>query len=101
MGWTHVPDADGLSDGEMAGVTIGGEEVAVYRHDGRWFATANVCTHQFALLTDGWLEDGSIECPLHQARFDICTGKAQCAPATDDLRVFPVRIEDGRVFVEV
>jgi naphthalene 1,2-dioxygenase system ferredoxin subunit len=38
---------------------------------------------------------------LHQGRFDVCTGKAMCAPLTQDLRVYPVRIENKRVLVNM
>ncbi len=51
-------------------------------------------------LCDGWLEGFEIECPLHQGRFDIRTGKALCAPLVQDVRVYPLKIENGRVFVE-
>ena len=40
-----------------------------------------------------------IECPLHQGTFDITTGKALTAPACDDLRTYPVKVEDGTVYI--
>jgi naphthalene 1,2-dioxygenase system ferredoxin subunit len=46
-----------------------------------------------------FLEGHEIECPLHQGRFDVRTGKAMCAPLTEDLRSYPVKIEGGRVFL--
>ena len=52
-------------------------------------------------LSDGWLEDGCIECPLHAARFDVRTGKALCAPAETNLAVFEVRVEGGDLLVKV
>jgi len=52
-------------------------------------------------LTDGWLEDGCIECPLHAARFDIRTGKALCAPADVDLAVFQVKAEGDDLLIKV
>ena len=65
------------------------------------FATDNLCTHGAARMSDGFLEGREIECPLHQGRFDVCTGKAMCAPLTQDLRVYPVRIENKRVLVNM
>jgi naphthalene 1,2-dioxygenase system ferredoxin subunit len=47
------------------------------------------------------LEGHEIECPLHQGKFDIRNGKAMCAPLTEDIRIYPVKIEGGRVFVEI
>jgi 3-phenylpropionate/trans-cinnamate dioxygenase ferredoxin subunit len=52
-------------------------------------------------MSDGYVEDDWVECPLHQARFDIVTGKALSDPATIPLQVYPVKIENNRVFVEV
>ena len=60
-----------------------------------------MCTHATGLLADGWVEDGAIECPLHQARFDIRTGKALCEPATEDLRTYPVKIEGADVLIDL
>ena len=43
---------------------------------GRFYATADRCTHEEASLSDGWIQDGTIECPRHQGFFDIVSGKA-------------------------
>ncbi|MBP0620780.1 MULTISPECIES: non-heme iron oxygenase ferredoxin subunit [unclassified Cupriavidus] len=101
MAWIHIDAADTLQNDEVMPLTLGDRQLAVYRSDDTYFVTDNVCTHQYALLSDGYLEDGCIECPLHQARFDIRTGKAMCAPATGDIRTYPVKIEDSRVWVEL
>ena len=50
-------------------------------------------------LCDGFLEGHEIECPLHQGKFDIRNGKAMCAPLTEDIKSYPVKIEGSRVFV--
>ncbi|MCY1562961.1 Naphthalene 1,2-dioxygenase/salicylate 5-hydroxylase system, ferredoxin component [compost metagenome] len=85
----------------MIGLQVGGRDIALYRVDGAVFATDNTCTHGQARLCDGFLEGHEIECPLHQGRFDIRDGRATCAPATDALRCYPVRIEGGRVFLQL
>jgi 3-phenylpropionate/trans-cinnamate dioxygenase ferredoxin subunit len=101
MGWVAVPGADALEDDEIVGAEIGGRKIAVCRSQGRLYAFDNVCTHQFALLSDGFVEDGVIECPLHQGRFDCATGRALCAPLTQAIAVYPVREDGGSVQVEV
>lgn len=85
----------------MIGLEIDDHRIALYNVEGTIHATANVCTHAFALLSDGWLEGDTVECPLHGGRFDVVTGKAMGDPVDCDLRVFPVEIEDGvvRVFI--
>lgn len=100
--WVKVANAEDVPAGEMIAVAIEGKNLALYHLDnGEFHATENLCTHQFALLTDGWLEDCYIECPLHAGRFDVRTGKGQGDPIDEDVRVFPVKIEDGAVLVMV
>ena len=55
------------------------------------------------MLADGFVEadDGSVECPLHQALFDIRTGQALCAPATENLKVYPVKIDGSDIFIDM
>jgi naphthalene 1,2-dioxygenase system ferredoxin subunit len=83
------------------GIDINAKSIALYQVDGEIFATDNICTHGNARLCDGFLEGHEIECPLHQGKFDIRNGKALCAPLAEDIRTYPVKIEDGRVFVEL
>ena len=85
----------------MVGVTAAGQQIALYRDKGEFFATSNVCTHQYALLSDGYFEDGCIECPLHQGSFDVRTGKAQCAPVTEDIKVYPLRVEGDDLLADI
>ena len=101
MAWTEIPLESPLQNDEVIPVTIGAFQLALYRSDDAYFATDNVCTHQHALLSDGYLEDGCIECPLHQARFDIRTGQALCAPATGAIRTYPIKVDGARVWVEL
>lgn len=99
MNWTRIASTGQLQDDEALPIVVGERKIALYRWAGEFFATDNVCTHAFALLSDGFLEDGCIECPLHQARFDLRTGKALCAPATQDIRTYPVRVDGEDIFV--
>ena len=101
MNWVRVAATSQLGDDEALGVVANGVRIAIYRSDGEYFATDDVCTHAYALLSDGFLEDGCIECPLHQARFDIRTGKVLCEPATEDLKTYPVRVEGDAILVAV
>ncbi len=80
-------------------VMLEGEAVCLFDVDGTVCATQDKCPHGNASLAEGWVEDGTVECPLHQGVFDIATGKHQCPPVTSDLRCYDVRIEDGTVFL--
>ncbi|MGE0874150.1 MAG: non-heme iron oxygenase ferredoxin subunit [Burkholderiales bacterium] len=101
MAWHAVADADAIGDDEAIGVTVGTLQVAVCRSGGELHAVHNVCTHQYALLSDGYVEDGCIECPLHQGRFELATGNAMCAPVTEPVKVYPVKVEAGKVYVDI
>ena len=74
--------------------------VAVFNADGELFAIDDTCTHQDASLSDGWLEDCMVECPLHAASFDLRTGKPTGPPAKKPVRTYAVVVEDGVVYVD-
>jgi len=93
---TAAVERDGVARAEA-----GGFNIALYAVDGAYFATSNICTHGQALLSDGYLDGHLIECPLHQGLFDVRTGAPEGAPCTEAVRSFPVKIEDGFVFVAV
>lgn len=97
--WLKACDTSTVGDQEAHCVRIGEKEIAVFNLDGRFYAISDRCPHGDASLAEGWIENGEVECPLHQARFDIASGKVLCAPARDDVRTFPVKVEDGAVMV--
>ena len=100
--WIDVATVADLPDGDVVGRVADGREVALYRLGDEVFATDATCTHGNASLCGGFVEpDGSIECPLHQGRFDIRTGKALCEPLERDLAVHAVRLEGGRVWIAI
>ncbi len=99
--WIDVLAVEAVPEADVTAVIVGGKEIALYEVEGEVFATDNLCTHGAARMSDGFLEGREIECPLHQGRFDVCTGQAMCAPLTDNIRVYPVRIENKRVFVNM
>jgi nitrite reductase/ring-hydroxylating ferredoxin subunit len=101
-GWVRVAAAADVAEGSVHAVRVGEREIAVYHlPGGEYRATDNICTHEYAQLSDGWLEDGCIECPLHAARFDVRSGKALCAPAEQDLDVFEARVEGADLLVKM
>jgi naphthalene 1,2-dioxygenase system ferredoxin subunit len=82
-------------------VTVAGREIAVYTVGSEVYASDNLCTHGNARLCDGFLEGHEIECPLHQGRFDVRDGRPLCDPVTVPVRVYPVRVEGGRVYIGI
>jgi naphthalene 1,2-dioxygenase ferredoxin component len=99
--WIDALAREDVPEGDVVGVVVAGKDIAFYEVDGAVYATDNVCTHGAARMSDGFLEGREIECPLHQGRFDVCTGKAMCAPLTQDIRTYAVKVEDRRVWLRM
>ncbi len=98
--WVRVAAVKQVGKGEMFAAEAGGRKIALFHlENGDWSAIENVCTHAYALLTDGWLDGESVECPLHAGRFDVRTGKALCAPVDEDVASFPVKVDGADVLV--
>lgn len=101
-GWVRVAAVGELPEGAAIALKLGEREFALFHVDGGGFyATENICTHEYAQLSEGWLEGCEIECPLHAGRFDVRTGKALCSPVEEDLKTCEVRIEDRGIFIKV
>ncbi len=99
--WIDVCSVDDIDQGGMYEFQRGERRILIYRLEDGLFATDNVCTHEFALLSEGWLENGTIECPLHGALFDVKTGRVERGPADCALRTYPVRTEGTRVLCSI
>ena len=97
----RVAKTSDIEDEAGKAFKIGDREIAVWKMGGQFYATDDICTHAYASLADGYVEDGCVECPLHAGRFEIATGKAQGAPVFVDIKTYPVRIEGDEIFVEV
>lgn len=99
--WFDVARRDEIPPGGCKAVEAGGRSIAVVNLDGEFYAIDNLCTHEHAELSDGWIFGDEIECPLHGARFNIRTGQATAPPAYEPLRTYPVRIENEVVKVRL
>ncbi len=99
--WIQVGPASDLNEGAMVGLEHGDLQIAVYNVEGEFYATDNICTHAFALLTDGFLDGDIIECPLHGGCFNVKTGAGQGSPISEDIKTYPVRVTDGTLEVRV
>lgn len=99
--WIDALSADDLPSDDVTGLAVAGRDIAIYTVGAEVYATDNLCTHGNARLCDGFLDGHEIECPLHQGKFDVRTGQATCAPVTEALRSYPVKVEGGRVLLQI
>lgn len=99
--WIDLGAADEFCENTPVAKQAGGQPLAVFRLGDDVYALRDKCSHGNARLSDGYVEDGCVECPLHQGLIDIRSGAARSAPITTAVRSFPVRVVAGRVEVDV
>lgn len=98
--WIDVVAAEELKPGRCHVVELDDGPVAVFNLDGEYFAIEDICSHDYAQLSEGNLDGGEITCPLHGARFDVRTGEALSAPAYEPVATFSVRVEGGMLQIK-
>ena len=94
-----IATTDEVVPGEAKQYTVEGRPVALCNVGGEFHAFEDICTHQFAYLTEGGLEGDRIKCPLHGATFDVRSGEAKSLPAVKPVPKHEVKVEDGSVYV--
>jgi MocE subfamily Rieske [2Fe-2S] domain protein len=99
--WHFAGHASNFEDEDVEQVWVGPLAIAIFRAKGQFYATQDLCTHEYAYLSDGVVIDCIVECPFHQGRFDVRTGEAKGAPVIDPLKIFPVKIVEDRIYVQV
>lgn len=87
-----------IAPGEAASVIVGDREIGLFNVDGSIYALDNICPHQGAALSEGWMEDGTVTCPWHAWCFDLRTGKMRLG-GFDGVDAFETKVEDGDIFV--
>ena len=90
-----------LRDDAALGVHVDGQDVALARHGDEIFAVEDMCSHANVALSEGDIEDCTVECWLHGSKFDLRTGKPTGLPATEPVATFPVDVRDGDVYVDI
>lgn len=100
-GYVPVAKMADLPDGELIAVgRIDGEPVCLVNLGGVIYALHDCCSHQeFPISAGAVMKDGTIECPLHGARFEARTGRVCCGPALDDIVRYAVRIERDTILL--
>ncbi|HET6847003.1 MAG TPA: non-heme iron oxygenase ferredoxin subunit [Anaerolineales bacterium] len=91
-----VPAAE-LPSGERLFVDVEGQSIVVFNISGRFFAIADVCSHDDGPVGEGDLDGFAVTCPRHGAQFDVQSGKALRLPAVVDIPAYPVRLVNGMI----
>ncbi len=100
--WIEACRVDDIEPEDVIRFDYEAETYAIYRDGaGMFYATAGLCTHERAHLADGLVSGDLIECPKHNGRFDYRTGKATRVPVSVDLRTYDVRVDGGRVLINI
>jgi nitrite reductase/ring-hydroxylating ferredoxin subunit len=99
-----MPVADAASfrrggDNIALAVECDGSTLAVFRVGGEFYALDDTCSHEYSRLSEGEILDGEVYCPKHGSRFDLRTGEVRGLPATEPVDSYPVKEEDGKVWV--
>lgn len=117
----HVGSSSKFKEGKITVVDVDGDSVIMTRHEGNVCAVRNQCAHWSVALDAGQVSDGVITCPLHNSKFDLCTGENKdWVPGVAGIRVprwtselialgqeprgiraYTVIEEDDKVYVEV
>ena len=103
MGWVPAGDSKSLKDGDMLDFDYGDKKILIVKAGGKLFATDRICTHAYADLSTGILneDEGTVTCPLHLSAFKLDSGVPQNLPAEDPLKTYNVKIRDNQIYVEL
>jgi 3-phenylpropionate/trans-cinnamate dioxygenase ferredoxin subunit len=99
--WIRACASVDIGEEDLIRFDHGDKTYCIYNTPKGFYATDGMCTHEEEHLEFGIVIGTVIECPLHQGRFDIPSGEALSAPVCVDLKTYPVKVEDGDVFINV
>jgi 3-phenylpropionate/trans-cinnamate dioxygenase ferredoxin subunit len=100
--WVDACGAGDIDEEDVIRFDHAGRTYAIYRSpEDAYFATDGLCTHEQVHLAGGLVMEHIIECPKHNGRFDYRTGAPKGAPVCVALQTYPVKVEAGRIFIEI
>ena len=97
----QVARLDDVPAGTMLMVQVDGTDILLVNLDGTIRATQGVCSHEYFELDKGFLTGDTLTCALHLSRFDLDTGEALDPPAELPLAVYPARVDDGVIVLQL
>ena len=99
--FTRVASVSEVPPGQMIAVIADGNELLLANVGGQFFALSNICSHEWAYLSEGWLKEESleVECPLHEGRFDLRSGRPTALPPDEPVPSYEVKVEGDDILV--
>lgn len=98
--WHRVAELTELSEETGREFVVNGRIVAVFKTGETVSAMDGICPHAGGPLGEGSVRDGIVTCPWHGWQFHVATGQ-HCLSQQIRQACFPVKVEDGTVFVEL
>jgi 3-phenylpropionate/trans-cinnamate dioxygenase ferredoxin subunit len=99
--WVPVAAAEDLPGlEESLRVEIDGHPLALFRLEDGIYALDDICSHEFSRLSEGDIWDDQVYCPKHGSRFAIRSGAVEGLPAIKPVGSYPVKVEEGKVYVQ-
>jgi 3-phenylpropionate/trans-cinnamate dioxygenase ferredoxin component len=99
--WRCAGELAQLSEDDPIEYRFDGVEVGIFKLGEQIYALENVCPHAYALLTQGFIDGETVECPLHEAVFHIPSGKCLKEPGGRDLKTYAVRLAGEEIQIKV
>ncbi len=97
--YIRVAALDELPPGKATVILVQGVRIAVFNVGGTIYAIDDVCTHEEASLAEGPVSGEVVTCPKHGSRFNLRTGRVLSLPAVIPVSTYPVKVEDGQVWL--
>ena len=99
--YKRIASVNDLNDGEAKKIEIDDKAIALFRIDGEYFATDDTCTHEKASLSEGEIDNKTVTCPHHGARFNIKTGQAMTLPAMFPVKTYQIKIDGNDIMIDM
>lgn len=96
--WVKIIELSELKNKQSVAMSLSGVTLLLVYANDNIYCVENRCSHEDFPLSDGVIEDGTIECPEHGSKFDLQTGQPSCFPATSPIATYRVKIENGFVY---
>ncbi len=101
--WIKVCDTASLKEGDLLDFDKGDKKILLVNSKGRIFATDRICTHAYADLSTGILneQECTVTCPLHLSSFKLDSGAPQNLPAEEPLKTYKVKIQENAIYIKL